>query len=82
MRATTWFRIEIALASLSVLAFIVTLFWGNWIELIFGVDPDDGDGTLERVVVLVLTAATAIVMTYLARRNLANRPRDERRVTP
>jgi hypothetical protein len=72
------FRIEVALAGLSVLAFIVTLFWGNWIELIFGVDTDGGDGSLELVVVLVLTAATAVVMTFLARRTLANRPRAER----
>jgi hypothetical protein len=72
------FRIEVGLAGLSVLAFIVTLFWGNWIELIFGVDADGGNGSLEMVVVLVLTAATAVVMTFLARRTLANRPRAER----
>jgi hypothetical protein len=73
--ANVWFRIEVALGSLSLLAFIATLIWADWIELLFGVDPDGGDGTLERVVVLCLTAATVVVMAVLARRNLAKTPR-------
>ena len=73
--ANVWFRIEVTLASLSLLAFIATLIWADWIELLFGVDPDGGDGTLERVVVLGLTGATAVVMALLARRNLAKTPR-------
>ena len=65
------FWIEVAFASLSSLGFMVTLFVGNWIELLFGVDPDQGDGTLERFVVLGCLAVTATVMALLATRNRA-----------
>lgn len=64
-------RIEIVVAGLSALAFLATMFWPTWFELLFESDPDGGDGTLERVVVLTLTGATAIVMTVLSGRNVA-----------
>ncbi len=67
------FRIEIVLAGLSILAFIATMMWPNWFELVFGADPDGGDGSLERVVALSLTGATALVMILLAVRNLSSR---------
>ena len=64
-------RIEVILAGLSALAFLATMFWPTWFELLFEADPDGGDGTLERVVVLALTGATAIVMTLLSGRTFA-----------
>lgn len=67
------FRIEIVLAGLSILAFIATMMWPNWFELVFGADPDGGDGSLERVVALSITGATALVMILLAVRNLSSR---------
>lgn len=60
------FRLEAALAALCVAAFAATLVWPDWIELILGADPDHGDGSLERVVLLGLTGATALVMAGLA----------------
>lgn len=63
--------LQVMLAGLSLLGLIITLFFGNWIELLFGVDPDGGDGTLERFVVLGLMAGTAAVMALLAYRNQA-----------
>src|SRR6516165_2255800 len=33
-------RLEVGLAILSVLLFFATLLWPEWIEIVFGVDPD------------------------------------------
>jgi hypothetical protein len=40
-----------ALCAVSTLLFAVTLVWPDWIELVFGADPDAGDGTAEWLVV-------------------------------
>lgn len=80
LASKVWFRLEVVLAGLSLLAFAATLVWENWIELLFGVEPDGGSGGLERLVGLGLTAATALVMAVLAcgnwvaRRNAAEAP--------
>jgi hypothetical protein len=53
--------IEIALALVSGGLLILTLFSREWIEILFGVDPDAGTGALEwtvTAVLLVLTVAT------------------------
>jgi len=44
----------------------VTACWPDWVELIFGVDPDDGNGALEWGIVALL-AATSVVLVFLAR---------------
>ena len=61
---------EIVVAGLSILAFTATIIWPDWFELLFGADPDGGDGTLERVIALSVTGATATTMILLAGRNL------------
>ncbi|MFE2285239.1 ABC transporter permease [Streptomyces sp. NPDC059443] len=58
----TRFWAEIALGSLSGLLFLVTLVRRDWIELLFGVDPDAGSGALEWLIV----AATALVTVLCA----------------
>lgn len=45
---------------------LVTLVWREWIEAIFGVDPDHGNGSVEWLVVGVL-AVLAIVLGARAR---------------
>ena len=37
-------RLEVGLAMLSVLLFFATTLWPEWIEIVFGVDPDFGNG--------------------------------------
>jgi hypothetical protein len=60
------FWIEAVLALLTAGLFILTLISHEWIEVIFGVDPDGGDGSLEWAIVGILLVAT-IVLSWLAR---------------
>jgi hypothetical protein len=60
VRIRLWFEVGLAVASAGL--FIVTLFWHDWVELIFHVDPDEGSGLLE----VGLTLATALVSLLFA----------------
>ena len=64
MRVRFW--VESILASVTAVLFIVTLFWHEWIELLFGVEPDGGDGSLEWLIFGGLAAIT-VVFAVLAR---------------
>jgi hypothetical protein len=64
LRSRFW--IEAVLASITGGLFVVTLVWREWIELVFGVEPDGGDGSLEWAIVGVLLVAT-VVFGWLAR---------------
>jgi len=52
------FWLEVVLGSACLVLLIVTLISAEWIELLFGVDPDGGSGTLEWGIVGVLAAGT------------------------
>jgi hypothetical protein len=65
-RIRSRFFVEIALATLTAGLFVLTLINREWIELLFGVEPDGGDGSLEIAIVGVLLVAT-IVFGWLAR---------------
>jgi hypothetical protein len=56
LRSRFW--IESILASITGMFAIVTLFWHDWIEIIFGVDPDKGNGSAEWLIVLILAVFT------------------------
>jgi hypothetical protein len=58
VRIRLW--VQMALAAASAALLVATLISQDWIEAIFGVDPDKGDGTLERAIVAVLTMATVL----------------------
>ena len=58
--------LEVGVAILSVLLFFATALWPEWIEIVFGVDPDFGNGSLEWLIVEV-TAISAVVAIFLAR---------------
>lgn len=60
-----WVEAASALATLSLA--VITIVWQNWIELVFRVDPDHGNGSFERWVVGV-AAALCLTSLLLARR--------------
>ena len=62
-------RIEIVLSALLGAATILTAVWPDWIEGLFGVSPDGGNGSAEWWIVAVLAAIT-VATAALARRDL------------
>jgi Co/Zn/Cd efflux system component len=54
------FYIEAALAAATFVLTVVTLINQEWIEAVFGVDPDHGNGSLEWIMVAVLAVATVV----------------------
>lgn len=66
MSRKTRFWIETTLAALSAVLFLLTIIWKDWIEIVFGVEPDNGDGSAEWMIA-VGTALVAIIFAVLAR---------------
>lgn len=62
----TRFWVESVAAGLCTFLFVVTLVWRDWLELVFGIDPDNGSGAVEWLIVGV-TAALALTCWLLAR---------------
>jgi hypothetical protein len=60
-------RIETALAVVSLVLFLLTLIWREWIELIFRVDPDGGNGAAE-ILIATAFAVAALVLGWRANR--------------
>jgi hypothetical protein len=56
LRSRFW--AETALGTLTGVLFVLTLFWRDWIETVFRVDPDHQNGSLEWLIVAVLGATT------------------------
>lgn len=52
------FWVEAACGTVTGVLAVVTLFWSDWIEAVFGVDPDHGNGSFEWLVVAVLALIT------------------------
>lgn len=60
------FWIESILGTVTGVLAVVTIFWHDWIETVFGVDPDHGNGSAEWLAVLVL-AVVAVALAVGAR---------------
>jgi hypothetical protein len=61
------FWVESALAAVTVFLVLLTLVWRDWIEEVFGVDPDGGNGSFEWLIAVAFVAA-AIAFSAGARR--------------
>jgi hypothetical protein len=68
-RPTLRFWLEAALAASSAVVFVATLVVPEWIEVIFRVDPDGGNGSLEWLIAAAFALA-AVGWSCLARREL------------
>ena len=65
--ALRWrFWLETTLAIVTSILFVITLVRNDWIEIVFGIDPDKNNGTLEWLIVGVLFVVT-IMLFILAR---------------
>jgi hypothetical protein len=62
------FWVESALASFSAFLVVLTAVWHDWIEGIFGFDPDHHNGSFEWELVIVCVLVTVVFAT-LARRD-------------
>jgi hypothetical protein len=57
---------ECSFTGLAAVLAVLTAIWPDWIELLFGADPDGGSGSAEWGIVIAL-AAVAIIFAVLAR---------------
>lgn len=64
VRMRFWF--ESGLAALSAVLALVTVIHRTWVESIFGIDPDQGSGAAEWLIVLV-ALAIAVALGLAAR---------------
>lgn len=60
------YRAEILMAVVSVCLFVLTLIDPMWIETLFDGSPDDGDGSLEKWILLGSTAVATVLAGVLA----------------
>ena len=60
MSTLTRLRLEIALGVGCIALIALTAAWPDWIEALFGVDPDGGSGALEWGLVVVAACALAL----------------------
>jgi len=52
------FWVEVGLAVFCAFLILLTLAWKDWIELVFRVDPDHGNGSFEWLLVTLAVAGT------------------------
>lgn len=60
------FWVEAVFGVLTSALLIITTAWPDWIERVFGVDPDGGNGALEWALVVGLAACT-VALSLMAR---------------
>ncbi len=60
------FWLESIVGSITGIMAVVTFFWHDWIETVFGVDPDKGSGSAEWLVVVILLLVT-VMLAVVAR---------------
>ncbi len=66
MQPKTRLALETVLAVVFAAIFVVTMVWPDWIELVFGADPDEGSGQFEWAIVAI-SGVLAIASIIAAR---------------
>jgi hypothetical protein len=61
LRARFW--LEMGMVIVTGILFVITLVQRDWIETIFGIDPDNGSGVLEWLIVGALLVVTITLFT-------------------
>ena len=62
--ALRWrFWLEAGMATVTTILFVITLVQRDWIEIVFGVDPDNRNGSLEWLIVGALLVVTITLFT-------------------
>jgi apolipoprotein N-acyltransferase len=64
LRARFW--AESVAAGAFAFFFLITLVWHDWLEIVFGIDPDHGNGAVEWLIVGV-SGVLALACFLLAR---------------
>jgi len=63
-KALRWyFWLETVMAIATGILFVITLVQRDWIEIVFGVDPDQGNGSLEWLIVGALLVVSITLFT-------------------
>ena len=57
------FWLETSLAAVTSILFVITVVQRDWIEIVFGIDPDNRGGALEWLIVAALLAVTIMLFT-------------------
>lgn len=75
MQPKTRLALDTALAVIFTANYVATLFWPDWIELVFGAEPDQGNGQFEWTTVAVsgLLAFASIIVARSRWRRLYTR---------
>jgi hypothetical protein len=66
MRPKTRLALNTALAAINAAIFVATVFWPDWIELVFGVEYDEGNGQFE-CTIMVISGLLSLASIILAR---------------
>jgi hypothetical protein len=66
-RVSTAFWIECGLGSVTTFLALLTLVWPDWIEGVFGFDPDHGNGSFEWGIVAVCCVVTVVSVVLAGR---------------
>jgi tetrahydromethanopterin S-methyltransferase subunit E len=61
------FWLESISGSVTGIAAVITLFWHDWIEAVFGIDPDSGNGSAEWLIISVLLIVTVALAVGVRR---------------
>ena len=60
--------VELGCAGIAAVLFVVTALWKDWIEILFGVDPDAGSGALEWMIPTLFLVAALLLSVSAGRR--------------